>query len=94
MLRTDAVLLCRLNRPCLPSAVIKMEGGTDHDLRILDLPAEEEEEREKSGSVPGGPEPSKREDLKSLGGDRKPSVEKDKTERVGTSFSFSRVGKF
>ena len=31
----------------MPPAVIKMEGGTDHDLRILDLPAEEEEERER-----------------------------------------------
>lgn len=67
---------------CFSSAVIKMEGGTDHDLRILDMPSEEEEDREKSGSVSGGPEPSKREDLKVLGGDRKPSVEKDKTERV------------
>uniref|UniRef100_A0A665WJ57 Serrate, RNA effector molecule n=1 Tax=Echeneis naucrates TaxID=173247 RepID=A0A665WJ57_ECHNA len=32
----------------LDAAVIKMEGGTDHDLRILDLPSEEEEDREKS----------------------------------------------
>uniref|UniRef100_A0A8D3C3U8 Serrate RNA effector molecule-like n=1 Tax=Scophthalmus maximus TaxID=52904 RepID=A0A8D3C3U8_SCOMX len=36
----------------LDAAVIKMEGGTDHDLRILDLPSEEEEDREKSVSVP------------------------------------------
>lgn len=35
----------------LDAAVIKMEGGTDHDLRILDLPSEEEEEREKLASV-------------------------------------------
>ncbi|XP_074467457.1 serrate RNA effector molecule homolog isoform X1 [Sebastes fasciatus] len=65
----------------LDAAVIKMEGGTDHDLRILDLPSEEEEEREKSASVSGGPEPPKREDLKTLDGDRKPSVEKDKNEK-------------
>lgn len=59
-----------------------MEGGTDHDLRILDMPAEEEEEREKSASVQGGAEPHKREDLKTLRGDRKPSLEKDKNEKV------------
>uniref|UniRef100_A0A3Q1CX79 Arsenite-resistance protein 2 n=1 Tax=Amphiprion ocellaris TaxID=80972 RepID=A0A3Q1CX79_AMPOC len=67
----------------LDAAVIKMEGGTDHDLRILDLPSEEEEEREKSASASGGAEPPKREDLKTLGVDRKPSVEKDKNEKVG-----------
>lgn len=66
----------------MPSAVIKMEGGTDHDLRILDMPSEEEEDREKSASVSGGVEPSKREDLKTLDGDRKPSVEKEKNEKV------------
>lgn len=57
-----------------------MEGGTDHDLRILDLPSEEEEEREKS--VSGGIEPSKRDDLKTTDGDRKLSLEKDKSEKV------------
>uniref|UniRef100_A0A3Q3FND5 Serrate RNA effector molecule homolog (Arabidopsis) n=1 Tax=Labrus bergylta TaxID=56723 RepID=A0A3Q3FND5_9LABR len=66
----------------LDAAVIKMEGGTDHDLRILDLPAEEEEEREKSTSVSGGGDPPKREDVKTSDGDRKPSVEKDKNEKV------------
>lgn len=66
----------------LPSAVIKMEGGTDHDLRILDLPCEEEEEREKLASASGGAEPLKREDLKTFDGDRKSSVEKDKNEKV------------
>lgn len=69
-----------MSRPS--SAVIKMEGGTDHDLRILDLPSEEEEEREKLASVSGGAEPPKREDVKTLDGDRKPSVEKDKNEKV------------
>lgn len=67
---------------CSSSAVIKMEGGTDHDLRILDLPSEEEEEREKSASVSGGAEPAKREDLKALDSDCKSSVEKDKNEKV------------
>lgn len=59
-----------------------MEGGTDHDLRILDLPSEEEEEREKLASASGGAEPPKREDVKAGDGDRKPSVEKDKNEKV------------
>lgn len=59
-----------------------MEGGTDHDLRILDLPSEEEEDREKVASVSGGAEPPRREELKMLDGDRKPSEEKDKTEKV------------
>lgn len=65
-----------------------MEGGTDHDLRILDMPSEEEEEREKSASVSGGAEPPKREDLKAMEGDRKASVEKDKNERVSFVFPF------
>lgn len=62
----------------LDAAVIKMEGGTDHDLRILDLPAEEEEDREKATS--GGPEQSKREESKSSESDHKPSAE-DKREK-------------
>uniref|UniRef100_A0A7N6BLY7 Serrate, RNA effector molecule n=1 Tax=Anabas testudineus TaxID=64144 RepID=A0A7N6BLY7_ANATE len=66
----------------LDAAVIKMEGGTDHDLRILDMPSEEEEEREKSATAAGGLEPPKKEDNKSLDSDHKPSVEKDKTEKV------------
>ncbi|XP_034746465.1 serrate RNA effector molecule homolog isoform X5 [Etheostoma cragini] len=65
----------------LDAAVIKMEGGTDHDLRILELSSEEEEEREKSASVPGRAEPPKREDLKTSDSDCKPSVEKDKNEK-------------
>lgn len=59
-----------------------MEGGTDHDLRILDLPSEEEEEREKLASASGGAEPPKREDAKTMDGDRKPSSEKDKNDKV------------
>nr|XP_046266850.1 serrate RNA effector molecule homolog isoform X4 [Scatophagus argus] len=71
----------------LDAAVIKMEGGTDHDLRILDLPSEEEEEREKSVSLSGGAEPPKREDLKALDGDRKLSLEKDKNEKEASDFA-------
>uniref|UniRef100_A0A8D3EA90 Serrate RNA effector molecule-like n=1 Tax=Scophthalmus maximus TaxID=52904 RepID=A0A8D3EA90_SCOMX len=70
----------------LDAAVIKMEGGTDHDLRILDLPSEEEEDREKSVSVPGGVEPPKRDDQKPTDGDRKPSVEKENNEKVYSMF--------
>ncbi|XP_030010159.1 serrate RNA effector molecule homolog isoform X2 [Sphaeramia orbicularis] len=74
----------------LDAAVIKMEGGTDHDLRILDLPSEEDEDREKA--VSGGTEPTKREDVKSSDGDRKPSVEKDKNEKEeGDSASTERA---
>ncbi|XP_034034535.1 serrate RNA effector molecule homolog isoform X2 [Thalassophryne amazonica] len=65
----------------LDAAVIKMEGGTDHDLRILDMPCEEEEEREKLVSVSGGVEPPKRDDAKTVDGDHKPSVEKQKNEK-------------
>lgn len=78
---------------CLPSAVIKMEGGTDHDLRILDMPPEEEVNREKSATVSGEAESPKKEDLKTLAGDRKPSVEKDKTEKVCIVFFCYLVGK-
>ncbi|KAK7925565.1 hypothetical protein WMY93_007875 [Mugilogobius chulae] len=46
----------------LDAAVIKMEGGTDHDLHILDLPSEEEDEREKQTS--GAPEQPKKEESK------------------------------
>lgn len=56
-----------------------MEGGTDHDLRILDLPAEEEEDREKATS--GGTEQSERKDSKSSESDHKLSAE-DKREKV------------
>lgn len=64
------------------SAVIKMEGGTDHDLRILELTSEEEEQR----SALAGGEPLKRENVKSADGDRKPLLEKDKNEKVGLVF--------
>lgn len=66
----------------ISSAVIKMEGGTDHDLRILDLTAEEEEEK----SALGAGEPPKRELPKGADGDRKTLMEKDKNEKVGCVF--------
>lgn len=72
-------------------AVIKMEGGTDHDLRILDMPSEEEENKEKSAPASVGDQLSKREDVK-LSGEGKP-VEKDKTEKVGV-YSFSKLIRF
>ncbi|KAM3869449.1 serrate RNA effector molecule homolog [Diretmus argenteus] len=78
----------------MDAAVIKMEGGTDHDLHILDLPSEEEEEREKLAAVSGGSEPPKREDLKTMDGDRKPPAEKDKNEKEeSNSVSTERVSR-
>ncbi|XP_075876573.1 serrate RNA effector molecule homolog isoform X2 [Nelusetta ayraudi] len=65
----------------LDAAVIKMEGGTDHDLRILDLPTEEEEEREKAAAMSAAGDASKREEHKTQEAERKPSAEKDKNEK-------------
>ncbi|XP_061818226.1 serrate RNA effector molecule homolog isoform X2 [Nerophis lumbriciformis] len=64
----------------LDAAVIKMEGGTDHDLRILELPIEEQEEREKL--VSGGAETQKSDSHKNMDGDCKPAVVKDKDEKA------------
>ncbi|XP_061753657.1 serrate RNA effector molecule homolog isoform X2 [Nerophis ophidion] len=64
----------------LDAAVIKMEGGTDHDLRILELPIEEQEEREKVAS--GGAETQNTDSIKNMDGDCKPSVVKDKDEKA------------
>lgn len=57
-----------------------MEGGTEHDLRILEQPVEEEEERERLMS--GGPpsENQKREENRGTEGDRKASTEQDEKE--------------
>uniref|UniRef100_A0A674MAD9 Serrate RNA effector molecule homolog (Arabidopsis) n=1 Tax=Takifugu rubripes TaxID=31033 RepID=A0A674MAD9_TAKRU len=71
----------------LDAAVIKMEGGTDHDLRILDLTAEEEEEK----SALGAGEPPKRELPKGVDGDRKALMEKDKNEKVGCGFCLASL---
>ncbi|XP_055004334.1 serrate RNA effector molecule homolog isoform X2 [Boleophthalmus pectinirostris] len=63
----------------LDAAVIKMEGGTDHDLRILDLPSEEEEEREKPSA--GAPEQPKKEDSKTPETEHKDPISGDKNEK-------------
>ncbi|KAI4899694.1 hypothetical protein NFI96_004799 [Prochilodus magdalenae] len=68
----------------LDAAVIKMEGGAENDLRILEQPAEEEEERERlaSGGLPT--EPAKRDESRPAeGGDHKPSTEKEEKEGEG-----------
>uniref|UniRef100_A0AAR2J849 Arsenite-resistance protein 2 n=1 Tax=Pygocentrus nattereri TaxID=42514 RepID=A0AAR2J849_PYGNA len=70
----------------LDAAVIKMEGGTENDLRILEQPAEEEEEKERLSSSGTTSEPAKRDENRPDEGDRKPSAEKDEKEvSVGTS---------
>lgn len=56
-----------------------MEGGTENDLRILEMPCEEEE-RERLSS--GGSEPPKREEPRPADIDRKPPAEKDNKEKV------------
>ncbi|XP_063157826.1 serrate RNA effector molecule homolog isoform X3 [Candoia aspera] len=58
----------------LDAAVIKMEGGTDHDLKILDQ--EEEEERAEKA------EPGKKEENRLLEQDRKVSEKEEKKEEA------------
>uniref|UniRef100_A0A672QZ27 Serrate RNA effector molecule homolog n=1 Tax=Sinocyclocheilus grahami TaxID=75366 RepID=A0A672QZ27_SINGR len=65
----------------LDAAVIKMEGGTENDLRILEQPNEEEEERERLSSGGPGSEPPKRDEPRPADVERKPSTEKDKMVR-------------
>uniref|UniRef100_A0A8C1DJ25 Serrate RNA effector molecule homolog (Arabidopsis) n=1 Tax=Cyprinus carpio carpio TaxID=630221 RepID=A0A8C1DJ25_CYPCA len=65
----------------LDTAVIKMEGGTENDLRILEQPNEEEEERERLSSGGPGSEPPKRDEPRPADVERKPSTEKDKMVR-------------
>ncbi|KAL2094919.1 hypothetical protein ACEWY4_009638 [Coilia grayii] len=61
----------------LDAAVIKMEGGTENDLRILEMPCEEEErERLSTGS-----EPPKREEPRAPDAERKPPAEKDSKDK-------------
>ncbi|TRY57262.1 hypothetical protein DNTS_003311, partial [Danionella cerebrum] len=64
----------------LDAAVIKMEGGTENDLRILEQPSEEEEERERQVSGAAGAEPPKRDEPRPSDAEVKPSVEKEKME--------------
>uniref|UniRef100_A0A8C7U1K6 Serrate RNA effector molecule homolog n=1 Tax=Oncorhynchus mykiss TaxID=8022 RepID=A0A8C7U1K6_ONCMY len=83
----------------LDAAVIKMEGGTDHDLRILELPSEEEEERERAdraAAVGPGTEPPKKEEPKDKNqdNDRKPPADKENVCcLVVTTFSLPSDGK-
>uniref|UniRef100_A0A671L5K5 Serrate RNA effector molecule homolog n=1 Tax=Sinocyclocheilus anshuiensis TaxID=1608454 RepID=A0A671L5K5_9TELE len=65
----------------LDAAVIKMEGGTENDLRILEQPNEEEEERERLSSGGPGSEPPKQDEPRTADVERKPSTEKDKMVR-------------
>uniref|UniRef100_A0AAZ3QB91 Serrate RNA effector molecule homolog n=1 Tax=Oncorhynchus tshawytscha TaxID=74940 RepID=A0AAZ3QB91_ONCTS len=72
----------------LDAAVIKMEGGTDYDLRILELPSEEEEERGRADrAAAGGPgtEPPKKEEPKDMDNDSKPPADKEKGENDACS---------
>ncbi|XP_039517471.1 serrate RNA effector molecule homolog [Pimephales promelas] len=62
----------------LDAAVIKMEGGGENDMRILEQPNEEEEERERLASGGPGSDPPKRDEPRPVDGERKPSIEKDK----------------
>ncbi len=62
-------------------AVIKMEGGMENDLRILEQPTEEEEERERLSSGGPGSEAPKRDEPRPADVERKPSTEKDKMVR-------------
>ncbi|KAF7688411.1 hypothetical protein HF521_013218 [Silurus meridionalis] len=61
----------------LDAAVIKMEGGAEYDLRILEQPIEDEDERERP--TPGGPpsETQKRDETRGAEIERKVSVKKD-----------------
>uniref|UniRef100_A0A671QP84 Serrate RNA effector molecule homolog n=1 Tax=Sinocyclocheilus anshuiensis TaxID=1608454 RepID=A0A671QP84_9TELE len=62
----------------LDAAVIKMEGGMENDLHILEQPTEEEEERERLASGGPGSEALKRDEPRPADVERKPSTEKDK----------------
>uniref|UniRef100_A0AAY5KMW8 Serrate RNA effector molecule homolog n=1 Tax=Esox lucius TaxID=8010 RepID=A0AAY5KMW8_ESOLU len=70
----------------LDAAVIKMEGGTDHDLRILELPSEEEEDGERAYRVASGglgTEPPKKEEPMNKHGDNdcKPPADIEQEEK-------------
>ncbi|XP_064185075.1 serrate RNA effector molecule homolog [Anguilla rostrata] len=69
----------------LDAAVIKMEGGTDHDLRILEQPNEEEEEKEKVAAAGALPDPNKKDEPRGGEGDRKPPADKEDKEKKGES---------
>ncbi|KAJ8338127.1 hypothetical protein SKAU_G00370930 [Synaphobranchus kaupii] len=65
----------------LDAAVIKMEAGTDHDLRILEQPNEEEEEKEKVAAAGALPDPNKKDEPRDGDGDRKPPADKEDKEK-------------
>ncbi|XP_072562547.1 serrate RNA effector molecule homolog isoform X1 [Paramormyrops kingsleyae] len=65
----------------LDAAVIKMEGGSDNDLRILEQPTEEEEERERAAVGGPGAEPPKREEPKAGNADRKLAADREDKEK-------------
>uniref|UniRef100_A0A3B3RRF6 Serrate RNA effector molecule homolog (Arabidopsis) n=1 Tax=Paramormyrops kingsleyae TaxID=1676925 RepID=A0A3B3RRF6_9TELE len=69
----------------LDAAVIKMEGGSDNDLRILEQPTEEEEERERAAVGGPGAEPPKREEPKAGNADRKLAADREDKEKVGVA---------
>ncbi|KAG2468458.1 serrate RNA effector molecule homolog isoform X2 [Polypterus senegalus] len=68
----------------LDAAVIKMEGGTDHDLRILEQQTEEEEDKQEKVSS-AVTDSQKKEEQKGVDGDRKPVEKEDKKEEKGES---------
>ncbi|MGH0171212.1 UNVERIFIED_CONTAM: hypothetical protein FKN15_077736 [Acipenser sinensis] len=80
----DLNLFFLLPTPLPPAAVIKMEGGTEHDLRILEQTTEEEENKHEKGA-PGGGEPPKKEEQRGGDSDRKPADKEDKKEDKGES---------
>ncbi|KAL0994318.1 hypothetical protein UPYG_G00120590 [Umbra pygmaea] len=70
----------------LDAAVIKMEGGTDHDLRILELPFEEEEDGERADRASAGgqgTDPPKKEEPKDKAVDSgcKPPADNEEEEK-------------
>ncbi|MGH0186193.1 UNVERIFIED_CONTAM: hypothetical protein FKN15_020529 [Acipenser sinensis] len=80
----DLNLFFLLPTPLPPAAVIKMEGGTEHDLRILEQTTEEEENKHEKGA-PGGGEPPKKEEPRGGDSDRKLTDKEDKKEDKGES---------
>ncbi|XP_028839213.1 serrate RNA effector molecule homolog isoform X2 [Denticeps clupeoides] len=66
----------------MDASVIKMEGGTENDLRILEMPSEEEEEREKLSAGGPGTEITKRDESRPIDPENKQSTDKDVKEKV------------
>uniref|UniRef100_A0AAY4EMM1 Serrate RNA effector molecule homolog n=1 Tax=Denticeps clupeoides TaxID=299321 RepID=A0AAY4EMM1_9TELE len=66
----------------MDASVIKMEGGTENDLRILEMPSEEEEEREKLSAGGPGTEITKRDESRPIDPENKQSTDKDVKEKL------------